>query len=77
MGHEVYCVCGRAMSYLVEVVVMLSVCALTGLFVGVLCVSGGRFIGSDWIGGVGRSRGCAFGCGVVLLGKSVIGNSLS
>ena len=69
--------CGRAMSSLVEVVVMLGVRALTGLFVGVLCVGGGRLIGSDRIGGVRRSRGCAFGCGVALLGKSIICNSLS
>ena len=69
--------CGRAMSSLVEAVVMLGVRAVAGLFVGGLCVGGGRFIGSNRIGGVGRSMGCAFSCGVVLLGKSVICNSLS
>ncbi len=69
--------CGCAMSGLMEVVVMLGVCALLGLFVGGLCVGGGHFVGSDRIGGVGRSRGCAFSCGVVLLGKSVNCNSVS
>ena len=39
--------CERAMSGLVEVVVMLGVRALPRFLVGVLCVGGGRFIGSD------------------------------
>ena len=43
-----------------------------GLVVGVVVVSGGRFLGSGLVGGVGRTSAVAFCCGCVLLGKSVI-----
>ena len=43
-----------------------------GLGVGVVVVSGGRFLGSGLVGDVGRSSAVAFYCGCVLLGKSVI-----
>jgi len=42
------------------------------LVVGVVVVSGGRFLGSGLVGGVGRTSAVAFCCGCVLLGKSVI-----
>ena len=43
-----------------------------GLVVGVVVVSGGRFLGSGLVGGVGRTSDVVFCCGCVLLGKRVI-----
>ncbi len=43
------------------------------LIIGVVAVSGGRFLGSGFVGGVGRTSVVVFWCGcVVLLGKRVI-----
>ena len=42
------------------------------LVVGVVVVSGGRFLGSGFVGGVGRTSVVVFCCGCVLLGKRVI-----
>ncbi len=43
-----------------------------GLVVGVVVVSGGRFLGSGLVGGVGRTSAVVCCCGCVLLGKRVI-----
>ena len=52
------------------VVVEFVVCEL---IIGVVAVSGGRFLGSGFVGGVGRTSVVVFCCGcVVLLGKRVI-----
>ncbi len=45
---------------------------LCGVIIGVVVVAGGRFLGSGLVGGVGRTRGVAFCCGGVLVGKRVI-----
>ena len=42
------------------------------LDVGVVVVSGGRFLGSGFVGGVGRMSAVVCCCGCVLLGKRVI-----
>ena len=40
-----------------------------GLVVGVVVVSGGRFLGSGLVGGVGRSSAVAFVAGVCCWGR--------
>ena len=48
-----------------------------GLVVGVVVMSGGRFLGSGLVGGVVRTSAVAFCCGYVLLGKRVIARLVS
>ncbi len=45
---------------------------LYGVVIDVVVVTGGRFLGSGRVGGVGRSTAVAFCCKDVLLGKRVI-----
>ena len=60
------------MSTVVGVVIVMGGFVLCGLVIDAVVVAGGRFLGSDRVGGVGRSTVVVFCCGEVLMGKRVI-----